>query len=157
MKQITIIAFLVSLASCSPVKYEDIDQLAWLRGKWGTDIQGKNMAEEWVRLNDSTLIGQSYFLEGQDTILEEQMTIATRNSLTYFQTIINEKGSPDQDTTRFEMVELEEGKIIFENLFHDFPQRITYTHPSKDSLWAYIDGDLKGNYERIDFKMKRRK
>lgn len=157
MKLLIVVSLLVGMISCSPNKYEDIDQLAWLRGKWGTDIQGKEMTEEWVRLNDSTILGSSYLMENKDTLFEEQMTIATRNGITFFQTIITTKEEEDVDTTRFEMIELEEGKIIFENLFHDFPQRITYTHPSKDSLWAYIDGDQMGNYQRIDFKLKRRK
>lgn len=157
MKQLLLFIALTGLISSCSKRYEDMDQLGWLQGKWSSDIQGKNMLEEWVRLNDSTIMGHSYFMEGTDTILGEKMTIATRLNTTYFQTVISQKGKENVDTTRFEMAEIEEGKIVFENLFHDFPQRIVYTHPSKDSIWAYLDGELMGNYERIDFKMKKRK
>jgi hypothetical protein len=49
------------------------------------------------------------------------------------------------------------GKAVFENPQHDFPQRIIYRLEKDGSLAAAIEGMSKGKLKRIDFPMKRAK
>jgi hypothetical protein len=46
-------------------------------------------------------------------------------------------------------------QLVFENSIHDFPQIITYTQITKDSLLAVISGKINGIMNSQDFPMKR--
>lgn len=45
-------------------------------------------------------------------------------------------------------------RVLFENLQHDFPQRVGYER-SGDSLVAWIEGAHKGQVKRIEFPYRR--
>jgi hypothetical protein len=47
-----------------------------------------------------------------------------------------------------------EHEIVFENLQHDFPQRIGYKRDG-DSLLAWIEGARNGQARRVEFPYKR--
>jgi hypothetical protein len=47
------------------------------------------------------------------------------------------------------------GEVVFENLQHDFPQRIIYRSLSGDRLAARIEGVRGGLLKGIDYPMKR--
>jgi hypothetical protein len=79
-----------------------------------------------------------------------------RQDSLFFKTVITREDSLIE-TARFNMLKLEEEKIVFENLLHDFPQRIVYAAENSNKLIAYIDGNLNGQYNRINFFMKRKK
>ena len=40
---------------------------------------------------------------------------------------------------------------VFENMEHDFPQRIVYTNPKTDSIFAYIEGIQDDQYRKLEF------
>ena len=55
----------------------------------------------------------------------------------------------------FKLIECKDGRVVFENPTHDFPQRIIY-HVDKDGLlMASIEGIDKGNQKKVDFPMRR--
>ena len=45
--------------------------------------------------------------------------------------------------------------VVFENLHHDFPQRIGYRRSSPDSLYAWIEGTMDGEPRRLEFLYRR--
>ena len=45
------------------------------------------------------------------------------------------------------------GKATFENLKHDFPQRVIYERKGKALMWASIEGMQNGKAERQEFVM----
>jgi len=45
--------------------------------------------------------------------------------------------------------------VVFENLRHDFPQRIIYRRVSEDSLIARIEGMINGAKRSIDFPYRK--
>ncbi len=45
--------------------------------------------------------------------------------------------------------------IIFENLQHDFPQRVGYQRTGPDTLLAWIEGPRNGQVRRIEFPYRR--
>lgn len=47
------------------------------------------------------------------------------------------------------------GRLTFENLNHDFPQRINYEQKGKALLLASIEGTYKGKQEREEFQMRK--
>ena len=48
-----------------------------------------------------------------------------------------------------------DSSVIFENLQHDFPQRIGYQRNGPDSLLAWIEGTEKGQVRRVEFPYRR--
>ena len=146
--------FVLLLFSSCKGKYEDLLYLTWLKGEWKSITHDKVMLEKWKFVDDSTLVGSSYLLQKKDTILSEEMAIKMRNSKLYFSAqIMNEDSSYTE--TLFEVKKLEENKIEFENLLNEFPQNIVYAKIGKDSLLAYISGNYRGQYNRINFPMKK--
>ena len=56
-----------------------------------------------------------------------------------------------QNITLFALVEFTPKKFIFENLEHDFPQRITYEFHKDGKLTSSIEGTVNGENKRIEF------
>jgi hypothetical protein len=46
-------------------------------------------------------------------------------------------------------------ELLFENLQHDFPQRIGYRRQSKDALLAWVDATRNGRERRLEFPYQR--
>ena len=155
MKKILFFFALVSQLSCSP-SLNDLDDLNFLEGSWYGNIQGKEMIEKWTLEGDSLWLGKSYMIDGADTVLSECMSIVSRSGKLQFIANTNPKDSL-HETVSFSLMETKEGCFRFENLFNDFPQNVVYCELSKDSLLAYIDGNYQGQYNRINFPMKRKK
>lgn len=53
--------------------------------------------------------------------------------------------------TVFRLVSSRGNEAVFENLDHDFPQRILYRLNPDGSLLAAIEGEVRGNLKRIEF------
>ena len=60
-----------------------------------------------------------------------------------------------QAEASFRLVRLQNKEAVFENLEHDFPQRIIYRLQSDNSLFARVEGTLKGQTRGIDYSYKR--
>jgi hypothetical protein len=61
-----------------------------------------------------------------------------------------------QEKTSFRLVTINDHEAIFENLRHDFPQRITYALKPDGTLLAAIEGPGKdGRTRRIEFPYRR--
>jgi hypothetical protein len=60
-----------------------------------------------------------------------------------------------QKEARFRLVSSADGKAVFENLEHDFPQRIMYERRPDGSLLARIEGMRNGTLRGMDFPMRR--
>jgi len=57
----------------------------------------------------------------------------------------------------FKLTKNSDNEAVFENLQHDFPQRIIYRRESADALFARVEGSEKGVNKAIDFRYKRAK
>ena len=59
-----------------------------------------------------------------------------------------------QEGASFKLVLLEGSRAVFENLKHDFPQRIIY-RLSGDSLIARIEGTMNGKERGVDYPYRK--
>lgn len=119
-------------ASCSQDKNaeKNFNKLKKLEGMW----ESKNniiFFEKWKLIDDSTLSGKGYSLRDRDTVFSEVLRLNLRNGkITYL------AKDPDQNrgaAVPFGLEKATRNKFIFENLEHDYPNRITYEF-EKDSL-----------------------
>ena len=60
-----------------------------------------------------------------------------------------------QPATTFRSIQVGEGVVVFEDAAHDFPQRVGYRKAGPDALDAWIEGTVRGQQRRVDFKYRR--
>ena len=97
------------------------------------------------------MLGMSRFVHNGSTVAYEFLRInETENGLLSF------FAAPSgQASNSFELTSIDENTVTFEDLQHDFPQRISYTLTTADHLLARIEGESKGQFRGVDFPMTR--
>jgi len=161
MKKIVFIllVFIQLLYSCNNLsdkisnENKAIAKLDLLLGTWENIQDESEFYEIWRKENDSVFYGESFLLVSKDTVFFETILLEQiREDL--FLTPTN-KGQNDGNPVTFKLISNENNVFVFENKEHDFPQRIIYTNPTLDSLFAYIEGNENGKYRKTDFRFKR--
>ena len=95
--------------------------LSWLAGCWASEAGGPGSGEQWMAPAGGSLLGLNRTVREGRTVSYEFMRIyESGDSLTY---VAQPSG---QSVTSFELVRLEQHEVVFENLAHDFPQRVAY-------------------------------
>lgn len=129
-----------------------LNKARWLVGDW---VSKSGVHENWAVQNDSLFAGKSFFINGKDTMVMETIQLLQRgNELFYIPTVKNQNGG---QPVSFKMIKLTDKEMEFENLGHDFPQKISYTQVGKDSLLAEISGMVNGVERSRLFPMTRSK
>ena len=143
---ITIFASNLTNAQNINKSFEDLHSVI---GTWKMETKRGMIYESWQKINDSTLKGSSYKLNGQDTIILEQVELVIRNGkIMYIPSVTDQnKNQP----VVFKLANLENGTYTFENKKHDFPQRIIYNLPKNNTLHAWIEGDINGQFKKSDY------
>lgn len=152
--EIFLIVLSILLSGGRPIQQEsDIKKTEWLLGVWENKTSRGSMYESWKKVGDRELAGRSFMVKQGDTIVFENIRLVDEsNRLYYIPTVKNQN---DNMPVRFSAKEISDSVMIFENPQHDFPQLITYTKISADSLVAEISGTKNGQYSKRKFPMKR--
>jgi hypothetical protein len=144
---------LIILFGWTTTQTEDIKKADWLIGTWENITPRGSIYESWSKINDNEFSGKSYILRDDETIVSETIQLVQeQDGLFYIPTVKNQnEGLP----VRFSTKTISETQMIFENLQHDFPQFISYTKITSDSLVAEIWGMRNGQERKLTFPMKR--
>lgn len=144
---------LIILFAWTTTQTDDIKKVEWLIGTWENITPRGSIYESWSKINDIEFSGKSYVLRDDETIvLETIQLVQEQDGLFYIPTVKNQnEGMP----VRFSTKTISETKVIFENPQHDFPQFISYTKITSDSLVAEIWGTRNGQKRKLTFPMKR--
>lgn len=134
--------------------YTYIEKAAWLNGSWGNSTPEGELSEKWVKINDSVMHGESYFVVGgKDTVFAETVELAeTNGKLVYTVTV---PGQNNEQPVPFEMTSATDKQLVFANPRHDYPSKIVYNKINNDSLVAEISGVQNGKPAHETFAMKR--
>jgi Domain of unknown function (DUF6265) len=126
--------------------------LSWMSGCWEVNDGRSITTERWAKPTGNLMIGTSQTVRNEKTVSFEFLRIVNNGQgLVYIA-----KPSSAQSETAFTFAKRGEKEIMFENLKHDFPQRIIYRQTSADSLFARIEGPGKdGGVKGMDIPMKR--
>lgn len=157
MIRISSFMLLTSLAviysSCGEMvkKKKPLEKLSWIEGEWLGSTGDVVMQETWEKVNDDLYKGHAYVLSEEDTLFQEFIKLEVVNDTAYYVVFI--PGIPD--STSFKLTSYENGEAIFENPFHDYPQKVVYQQVGNDSLHAYIEGEAAGKKQKEEFKYKR--
>jgi hypothetical protein len=129
----------------------DVGRLAWLAGCWSAEGAEPGSGEQWMPLAGGSLLGMSRTVRQQKTVAFEFMRIAQApdGQVTFF---AQPSGKPP---VGFPARSLDDTEVVFENLDHDFPQRVIYRFVAPAQLRARIEGLRGGALKRIEFPMAR--
>lgn len=100
----------------------DISTLYWLKGNWEFTKGDKTFYENWTTTESGSLIGDSFLVEGSDTVFTETMRIAIEAGVLFYEADVAENPAP----VRFTITSATPHDFIAQNPDHDFPQFIQY-------------------------------
>lgn len=130
-----------------------IKNAGWLIGEWENKTARRTSYESWSVKNDSVYSGKSYFLKEKDTVIMENISLEQHGKDLFYIPLVN--GQNNNEPVSFKMVSVSSTQLVFENPAHDFPQMISYTQVTKDSLVAEISGVINGQERSKKFPMRR--
>ena len=128
-----------------------VNGLSWMSGCWEVNDNGVITTERWAQPTENLMIGTSQTVKNGKTVSFEFLRIANNGQGFVYVA----KPSSAQSETPFAFAKMGDKEIVFENLKHDFPQRIIYRADKADSLFARIEGMQNGKLEGMDIPMKR--
>ena len=161
IKKITLFIIISLSFSCKNNDKQDIKDTEkdliksarFLIGSWKSFTEDGTLTEAWNKVNDSTYKGSSFFIKSTDTLHKESILLNELDEkLNYTTTIL---GQNNDKPISFPLLSATEKKIVFENKLQDYPQRITYTLISKDSVLTEISGSLNGRESVEKFILER--
>ena len=150
---ITLVAILLAAlpSEASAQEPASVADLAWLAGCWASVGGEAGSGEQWTAPAGKTLLGVSRTVIDSRTVAYEFVRIRETEA-GEIEYIVKPSG---QSEATFIIVQLSASEVVFENLDHDFPQRIIYRLRAGGNLVARIEGEIKGEFRTVDFPMKR--
>lgn len=128
-------------------------RLDWLVGDWSAapDESGSATEEHWMAPSTSSMFGIGRTLrEGKEVSVEYLRIAAEPDGVVYY-------AAPGGrlPATPFHAVECGSRRAVFENLEHDYPQRIIYELQFGGSIKARIEGDVDGELKSSEWILRR--
>ena len=136
------------LAAIRPdgVQGTEVDRLAWLSGCW-IQVRANGVTEEhWMKPLGGSMLGMSRTVVGGKTVEFEFLRIGIAGG-----TLAYVARPSGQAEVTFPLKSIGDGVVVFENLSHDFPQRIIYRRHANAGVTARIEGTVKGEAQGRDF------
>jgi hypothetical protein len=126
------------------------DDLTWMAGAWTqTDDRGVTTRETWLAPLGGAMAGVGQTTRPGGKTSFEFMSITTEAAGPTFTARIE-----GQTPTPFVLKPGPAGEAVFENLAHDFPQRVIYRRCGED-LCGRIEGVVDGQARAIDWRYVR--
>lgn len=142
---------IVCCSVCDAQQVKSVNRLSWFSGFWRMETGNRLIDEFWTPVVNNRMEGNSVTkingkITDQETIVIDQ---DSTGGIYYRAKPSRQKG------TSFALVSLDSMKAVFENMKHDFPQRIIYRKISDDSLIASIEGIVKKKNKTIFFNYRK--
>ena len=127
-----------------------ITRVAWLHGCWQGTIGQASVEEQWMSPRGGSMLGMSRTVRGGQTTGYELILLKERDGRLAY-----EAHPSGQASAVFLSREVSDATVVFENLQHDFPQRIGYRLSGAGALAAWVEGTDNGQPRRIDYSYRR--
>lgn len=126
-----------------------IERLGWMAGCWEI-AEGDQVTEEhWLAPRGGLMLGVGRTVRDGRAVAYEHLRISERDG----EVVLVARPSGQAEAS-FPGVAVHDTVAVFENLLHDFPQRIVY-RSRPDSLWARIEGGGETDRRAVDFRFGR--
>jgi len=146
------LALLLVAAPAVQAEGTELAKLAWLGGCWQSEGGEPGTVEQWLPLAGGSLLGVGRTVKQGKTVAHEFMDIRAQadGTLAFH---AQPSGRPPET---FPVLRLTDTEVVFENLQHDFPQRVIYAiEGGNNKLNARIEGLRNGSLRAIHYPMRR--
>jgi hypothetical protein len=126
-----------------------IEQVAWMQGCWQMDAGPRVVEEQWMAPRGGVMLGMGRTVRDGKLVEYESVLLREQDG-----TLAYEAHPSGQPSAVFMSSTIGVSTVVFENLGHDFPQRVGYKRDG-DSLLAWIEGTVNGKSRRVDFPYRR--
>jgi hypothetical protein len=129
-----------------------IEDISWLAGCWERIDPSKalQISEQWMKPAGGTMFGTGRTVKNGKTVDFEFTRIEQRTEGLFYVA----RPAANKEDTDFKLIRSGKSEVVFENLAHDFPQRVMYRREG-ENLFARIEGNRNGKTVGVDFPMKR--
>ena len=136
-------------AQTSASRSPDIDDVAWLTGCWEYSSGARTVEEHWLSPRAHSMVNVGRTVQA-DKLVEYELVVVREQEghLAY------EAHPSGQPSAVFTSRTIGDREVVFENLQHDFPQRVGYKR-NGDALLAWIEGTRDGKSRRIEFPYRK--
>jgi hypothetical protein len=110
----------------------------WMAGSWGGTSDGVKMEEHWTSADGGLMLGMHRDVAPNGKTSFEFLRIEKKGAALVYQAMPS--GRPP---TPFTLKTSTADRVVFENLGHDFPQRILYWRAG-ERLCARVEGKISG-------------
>jgi hypothetical protein len=110
----------------------------------------RTVEEHWMAPRGNTMLGMGRTVRGDSLVDHELVILRSEGAMLAY-----EAHPAGQSSATFLATIIENGKAVFENPTHDFPQRVGYQLRGTDSLVAWVEGTRQGRVRRIEFPYRR--
>lgn len=125
--------------------------ISFMTGCWtGPSSNGATIEEQYSAAADNMVIGMTRYVRS-GRVVDFEFTTIERNDSAFFMTP-RPKGAKSDS---FALKEVADGKATWENLKHDFPQRIIYRTGADGTLIARIEGTTPRGERHSEWTMHR--
>lgn len=127
------LSFLLSFLATIGCEYNSDDkmqQLKALKGTWHCEEIEQN--ESWTYFNDTLMRGIGFSVEDGQNVKLETLAIHKRGSRIIYQAMVI--GQNEGKTINFQLNPFVDTLFSFENLDHDFPQKVQYRFIDSNEL-----------------------
>ncbi|MEN1956094.1 DUF6265 family protein [Luteimonas changyuni] len=150
LRQIPLLLSVFAMASASAAG-PGLSSLSWLSGCWASEGGEPGSGEQWSAPAGGTMLGMGRTVKDGKTAQFEFMELRhlPDGTLAF---IAHPSG---QRTTTFPVLRISGSEVVFENLQHDFPQRVAYAREGDHRLRARIEGMRGETLRVVEFPMDR--
>lgn len=159
MKKLFLISTILILSSFVHSQ-DQVADLGWLAGCWQMTSGTSVTDEQWMKPSGGMMIGMSRTVKDGKASFYENMRFVEKDGSLFF--VARPQGAKDEtffkfDLGKFDLKNAKPERWTFENLKHDFPQRVIYQKMGANSMamFARIEGKINGKDESEDFNYKR--
>ena len=144
------LALALSVALQAPASQPlDIDDVAWLTGCWEHSSGARTVEEHWLAPRAHTMMNVARTVQADKLIEYETVIIREQEGRLAY-----EAHPSGQPSAVFLSKTTSEREVVFENLQHDFPQRVGYKRTG-DALLGWIEGTRNGQVRRVEFPYRK--
>lgn len=143
----SIILLVWCVFSCNPSVKQDVNNLV---GTW--KVEGMERFEVWDMQDDKVFAGSAYTVQNGQKYFSERIEIKELDNQWVFGATVSDQNNGN--TILFTHNKTVENKLSFENLNHDYPQKIQYQFIDNNTLIVSITGNGEDDYTYKQIKIR---
>jgi hypothetical protein len=152
MKNISFLSLaILALAGPADADSTSVESLDWLTGCWASVGGEEGSGEQWTKPAGGSLLGMSRTIRGGTTVAWEFLVISEDDD----GNIVLTATPSGQPNATFTLLRLSDSEVVFQNLSHDFPQRVMYRLMPEKTLLGRIEGTVDGETRAVDFPLRK--